>query len=279
MSAAPCALPGSSRTPSPVSTPCRTSSNSNDGRRPPMKIVRFEAAGKTRYGVLDGTHILEYSGTPYGTFRKARKRYQATQAVLLAPVVPSKIVAVGLNYRDHAEEMSLPTPDEPVIVLKPLSALCGPGDPIIYPPQSSHVDYEGELAIVIRKRCRHVPPERAREYVLGYTCLNDVTARDLQRRDGMPSRAKAFDTFCPIGPCIATDIDPNAVAAWFSVDVELALDLAPAAVSDDLAAAVDYGAVARRIVEIGTRQRVNLIERLAGLIAEALLKEFPAPEV
>src|SRR6267142_598024 len=195
MSAAPCALPGSSRTPSPVSTPCRTSSNSNDGRRPPMKIVRFEAAGKTRYGVLDGTHILEYSGTPYGTFRKARKRYQATQAVLLAPVVPSKIVAVGLNHRDHLEEMSLPTPDEPVIVLKPLSALCGPDDPIIYPPQSSHVDYE----------C-----------VLGYTCLNDVTARDLQRRDGQPTRAKAFDTFCPVGPCIATDIDPNAaeIETW-----------------------------------------------------------------
>ena len=181
-----------------------------------MKIVRFEAAGKTRYGVLDGTRILEYSGTPYGTFRKARKRYQVTQAVLLAPVVPSKIVAVGLNYRDHAEEMSLPAPDELVIILKPLSALCGPDDPIIYPPQSNHVDYEGELAIVIRKRCRHVPPERARDYVLGYTCLNDVTARDIQRRDGQPTRAKAFDTFCPVGPCIATDIDPNAaeVETW-----------------------------------------------------------------
>ena len=149
-----------------------------------MKIVRFKAAGKTRYGVLDGTHILEYSGTPYGTFKKARKRYSIKQAVLLAPVVPSKIVAIGLNYRDHAEEMRLALPEEPVIFLKPLSALCGPDDPIIYPPQSSRVDYEGELAIVIRKRCRHVPAERAREYVLGYTCLNDVTARDLQQRDG-----------------------------------------------------------------------------------------------
>lgn len=176
-----------------------------------MKIVRFRAAGKTRYGVLEGTRIVEYAGTPYGTFKKARKRWALRQAVLLAPVVPSKIVAVGLNYRDHAEEMSLPVPAEPRIFFKPLSALCGPDDPIVYPPQSQRVDYEGELAVVIKKRCRSVPAERAREYVLGYTCLNDVTARDLQERDRQPTRAKAFDSFCPVGPCIATDIDPNGV--------------------------------------------------------------------
>ncbi len=176
-----------------------------------MKIVRFRAAGKTRYGVLEGTHILEYAGTPYGTFKKARKKYALSQAVLLAPVAPTKIVAVGLNYRDHAEEMSLPVPTEPRLFLKPLSALCGPDDPIVFPPQAQRVDYEGELAIVMKKRCRSVPPERARDYVLGYTCLNDVTARDLQARDGQPTRAKAFDSFCPVGPCIATDIDPNGV--------------------------------------------------------------------
>lgn len=176
-----------------------------------MKIVRFRAAGKTRYGVLEGTHIVEYAGTPYGTFKKARKKYPLRQAVLLAPVVPSKIVAVGLNYRDHAEEMSLPVPAEPRIFFKPLSALCGPDDPIVVPPQAGRVDFEGELAVVIKKRCRSVPAERAREYVLGYTCLNDVTARDLQARDGQPTRAKAFDSFCPVGPCIATDIDPNGV--------------------------------------------------------------------
>jgi 2-keto-4-pentenoate hydratase/2-oxohepta-3-ene-1,7-dioic acid hydratase in catechol pathway len=107
--------------------------------------------------------------------------------------------------------MALPIPEEPALFFKPLTALCGPGDPIVYPAQSSRVDYEGELAVVIRKRCRHVPVERAREYVLGYTCLNDVTARDIQKRDGHPSRAKAFDTFCPAGPCIVTAIDPNAV--------------------------------------------------------------------
>ncbi len=176
-----------------------------------MKIVRFRAAGKTRYGVLEGTHIVEYAGTPYGTFKKARKKYALRQAVLLAPVVPSKIVAVGLNYRDHAEEMNVPVPAEPRIFFKPLSALCGPDDPIVFPPQARRVDYEGELAVVIKKRCRSVPAERAREYVLGYTCLNDVTARDIQERDRQPTRAKAFDSFCPVGPCIATDIDPNGV--------------------------------------------------------------------
>ncbi len=138
------------------------------------------------------------------------------QAVLLAPVVPTKIVALALNYREHAEEMRLAVPDEPLLFLKPLSALCGPDDPIIYPLQASRVDYEGELAIVIRKRCRHASPERAREYVLGYTCLNDLTARDIEEHDHQRTRAKAFDTFCPIGPCISTDIDPNAaeVETW-----------------------------------------------------------------
>ncbi|HET7875983.1 MAG TPA: fumarylacetoacetate hydrolase family protein, partial [Methylomirabilota bacterium] len=158
-----------------------------------------------------GIHVIEYAGTPYSTFKKARRKYPLKQTVLLAPVVPTKIVAVGLNYRDHAEEMNLPVPAEPVMFLKPLSALCGPDDPIVFPPQARRVDYEGELAVVIKKRCRSVLPERARHYVLGYTCLNDVTARDLQERDRQPTRAKAFDSFCPVGPCIATDIDPNAV--------------------------------------------------------------------
>src|SRR5262249_57409005 len=105
-----------------------------------MKIVRFKAAGKTRYGVLDGSHIVEYSGTPYGTFKKARKRYSVKQAVLLAPVVPSKIVAVGLNYLDHAEEMRLAVPDEPRIFLKPPSSPCRPHDPIVFPPPSHPLD-------------------------------------------------------------------------------------------------------------------------------------------
>lgn len=176
-----------------------------------MQIVRFRAAGKTRYGVVEGTHIVEYAGTPYGTFKKARKKYPLRQTVLLVPVVPSKVVAVGLNYRAHAEELNLPVPSEPIIFLKPISSLCGPDDPIVFPPEAARVDCEGELAIVIKKRCHHTVAERAREHVLGYTCLNDVTARDIQARDWQWTRAKGFDSFCPVGPCIATDIDPNGV--------------------------------------------------------------------
>ena len=176
-----------------------------------MLIVRFRADGKIRYGALEANHVIEYSGTPFTTFRRARRRYPLKQVVLLTPVVPSKIVALGLNYRDHAAELGLALPEEPIMFLKPPSALVGPNDPIVYPRESRRVDYEGELAIVMRRRCRNAPPARAREYVLGYTCLNDVTARDIQARDGRGSRAKAFDTFCPLGPCIATDIDPNAV--------------------------------------------------------------------
>lgn len=186
-----------------------------------MRIVRFRARGKTRYGVLEGQHIVEYAGTPYGTFKKARKKYLLSQAVLLAPVVPTKIVGVGLNYREHAEEMNVQVPAEPRLFFKPISALCGPDDPIVFPPQSRRVDYEGELAIVMKKRCHHVPAERAREYVLGYTCLNDLTARDIEQHDHQKTRAKAFDTFCPIGPCISTDIDPNAAEVETWVNGEL----------------------------------------------------------
>jgi 2-keto-4-pentenoate hydratase/2-oxohepta-3-ene-1,7-dioic acid hydratase in catechol pathway len=176
-----------------------------------MQIVRFRAAGKTRYGALEGRTVVEYSGTPWSVFRRGRRRYPLKHAVLLAPVVPSKIVAVGLNYRDHAAEMSLPLPDELRIFLKPVTAVIGPDDPIVLPPQSARVEHEAELAVVMKRRCRSVPADRVRDYVLGYTCLDDVTARDIQARDRGPTRAKAFDTFCPLGPCIATDIDPNAV--------------------------------------------------------------------
>ena len=177
-----------------------------------MQIVRFRVAGKTRYGALERSGVVEYSGTPWSLFKRGRRRYALRQVVLLAPTVPSKVVAVGLNYRDHAAEMGLPIPDEPRIFLKPPTAIIGPDDPIVLPPQSTRVEHEAELAVVMKKRCRNVPIERVRAYVLGYTCLNDVTARDIQARDRGPTRAKAFDTFCPLGPCIATDIEPNAVA-------------------------------------------------------------------
>ena len=132
---------------------------------------------------------------------------------LLAPALPTKIVAVGLNYRDHAQEMSLVPPKEPIIFLKPASSVVGPGDSIVYPARSSRVDFEAELGVVISKRCRNVPADRARDVVFGYTCINDVTARDLQTIDGQWTRAKSFDTFAPLGPWIVTDIeDPHGLA-------------------------------------------------------------------
>jgi len=176
-----------------------------------MQIVRFRAAEKIRYGALEGTHIVEYSGTPYGTFKKARKRYLLRQTVLLAPVVPSKVVAVALNFRQRVEEMKHAVPAEPIIFLKATSSLCGPDDPIVCPSQAPSLEYEGELAVVIKKRCHQVSPERAREHVLGYTCLNDVTARHFVGLEESWTRAKGFDSFCPVGPCIATDIDPHGV--------------------------------------------------------------------
>ena len=162
-----------------------------------MQIVRFRIEGKTRYGVLDGAVVVEYAGTPWSLFRRGRRRYPLRQVVLLAPVLPSKIVGVGPNQRD------------PLVFFKPISALVGPDDPIVAPPASAHVECEAALAAVIKRRCRNVPAARAREYVLGYAGLNDVTARDIQARDGDCTRAKAYDTFCPVGPCIATDLDPH----------------------------------------------------------------------
>lgn len=128
-------------------------------------------------------------------------------AVPLAPVLPGKIVAIGRNYREHAKELNNPMPSEPVIFLKAISSVIGPGAPIVLPPESERVEHEGEIAVVLRHRLKRATPEEARAAVLGVTCANDVTARDLQRKDPCFSRAKSFDTFCPLGPAILIDAD------------------------------------------------------------------------
>jgi 2-keto-4-pentenoate hydratase/2-oxohepta-3-ene-1,7-dioic acid hydratase in catechol pathway len=143
---------------------------------------------------------------------------------LLAPCEPSKIVCVGQNYARHAQEMGKEVPQEPLLFLKAPSAVIGPGDPIILPPQSALVDHEAELAVVIGRRAKGVCRGEAMGYVFGCTCLNDVTARDLQRRDGQWSRAKGFDTFAPLGPCIACRLDPSALAVRCRVNGELRQD-------------------------------------------------------
>lgn len=132
----------------------------------------------------------------------------ASPIELLPPVTPSKIVAIGSNYRNHAKEMGKPVPDEPILFMKPPSALLAPGRPIVRPPGYERVDYEGELAVVIGRHLHRTPPESVAAGIFGYTALNDVTVRDLQKKDGQFTRAKGFDSFCPVGPAIATDLDP-----------------------------------------------------------------------
>ncbi len=172
-----------------------------------MKIVRFAAEGKVKYGVLDGESIQAMEGKPFRSIRLTDSYYRLGEARLLSPCTPSKIVALGLNYRSHAEETHSPLPDAPLIFLKPSTAVIGPEDSIVYPPSSTRVDYEGELAVVIKKRAWQVSVRDSLQCVLGYTCFNDVTARDLQQHDGQWTRAKGFDTFAAMGPCIETELD------------------------------------------------------------------------
>lgn len=168
-----------------------------------MKLVRFQVGNEVRGGRVEADRIIPTDGTA------GRQWYALDDVRLLAPVLPTKVVAIGLNYRDHAEEVGLPIPDEPLLFIKPASSIIGPAEPILLPPQSTRVDYEAELAVVIGKRARKVPQQKALEHVAGYTCLNDVTARDLQGRDRQWTRSKGFDTFCPIGPWIETEVDPS----------------------------------------------------------------------
>ena len=176
-----------------------------------MKIVRFETQNReVLYGTTGPDGIKEIRGDIFGKFEASGRTFDAGEVRLLPPVVPSKIVAVGLNYSDHAAEMGRELPEEPRLFIKPATALIAHGDKIIYPKHmSSHVDYEGELALIIKKKARQVEESYALGYVLGYTCLNDVTARDLQAKDIQFTRAKGFDTFAPVGPVVETDLDPS----------------------------------------------------------------------
>jgi 2-keto-4-pentenoate hydratase/2-oxohepta-3-ene-1,7-dioic acid hydratase in catechol pathway len=177
-----------------------------------MKIVRFDQEGRSGYGVLDGEKILPIWENPFAGITETGETLVLSDVTLLAPCEPSKIVALGLNYRDHAAEFGHQVPEEPLIFLKPSTAVIGPEAAIIYPKMSRRVDYEAELAVVIGKTAHRVREDDALEYVLGYTCFNDVTARDLQKKDGLFTRAKGFDTFAAMGPWIETAIgDPDNV--------------------------------------------------------------------
>ena len=174
-----------------------------------MKIVRYSDGNLVRWGVLEEDSIREMDGDPFGHFHLTSKAKRLQEVKLLAPCAPSKIVALGLNYRDHAEEVKMGLPKEPLLFIKPSTSVIGPGEAIVYPKMSKRVDYEAELAVIIRRVAKAIPEERASEYILGYTCFNDVTARDLQPKDGQWTKAKGFDTFAPMGPWIVTDINPH----------------------------------------------------------------------
>ena len=184
-----------------------------------MRIVRFSPGPNSGlgtdplFGLLedDGTNISVIAGDPiYAGVSKTGAVTQLSDVRLLAPVIPrSKVVCIGKNYADHAAEMDSEVPTEPIIFLKPNTSVIGPNDTIVWPSMSERVDHEAELAIVIGRICKDVPRERVNDVIFGYTVANDVTARDLQKKDGQWSRAKGFDTFCPIGPWIDTDFVPG----------------------------------------------------------------------
>jgi len=193
-----------------------------------MKYCRFQINNQPHYGLVESVAGAEritrlFSSSPQdsnGDLEDVPTRrtdhLALADAVLLPPVNPSKIVCVGRNYREHAAELGNEVPAEPLIFFKPPSSLLAPGAQVRRPKISERVDFEGELGVVIAKKCHKLSPdEDVRLYILGYTCVNDVTARDLQKKDGQFTRAKGFDTFCPVGPLVTNEIDP-----WAGIDVE-----------------------------------------------------------
>lgn len=184
-----------------------------------MKIVRFQRGRGTRYGIVEGNAVREMSDDIFNHLEirdypesiysmLTKQRFSLKEIKLLAPCRPTKIVAVGLNYRSHAQEVQMELPSEPLLFLKPSTAVIGPDEHIIFPPMSRRIDYEAELGVVIGSAAKDLSEDAARDHILGYTCFNDVTARDLQARDRQFTRSKSFDTFAPLGPWIETDIDP-----------------------------------------------------------------------
>jgi 2-keto-4-pentenoate hydratase/2-oxohepta-3-ene-1,7-dioic acid hydratase in catechol pathway len=186
-----------------------------------VRICRVAIDDELHYAVLEKEAVALLSSHPFGPFEPEGRVLPLADVRLVAPVLPSKVVAVGRNYAEHARELGNEVPAAPMIFLKPSTSVIGPGEPICLPWQSELVEHEAELGVVIGRLCRDVPEERVGEVVLGYTCANDVTARDLQRTDGQWGRAKGFDSFCPIGPWIETDVDLDDAAIECRVNGEV----------------------------------------------------------
>ncbi|MGQ0631684.1 MAG: fumarylacetoacetate hydrolase family protein [Sporichthyaceae bacterium] len=192
-----------------------------------MRIARFTHDGEQAFGIVSGSEgseaIAVIAGDPLYTLLTPTGDYLPLAEVkLLAPVIPrSKVIGVGRNYADHAAELGNEVPPEPLLFLKPNTTVIGPGEAIVHPTQSTEVHFEGELAVVIGRLCRDVPLGRVEEVIFGYTIANDVTARDLQRSDDQWTRAKGFDSFCPLGPWIVTDLDVGNLAVTTTLNGEL----------------------------------------------------------
>jgi len=202
-----------------------------------MKIARFRHRGELKYGAIEGGNLRLIEGSIFDREIKPGPSIVSIEEVeLSSPCDPSKIVCVGLNYKDHAKELSMELPKTPVIFLKPPTSVIGPGDNIVYPLSVKRLDYEAELSVIIKREAKAIPEADISDYILGYTCLNDITARDLQRKDGQWTRAKSFDTFCPIGPSISTDLDAN------DLKIELILnnDLRQSSHTDTLIFGIEY---------------------------------------
>lgn len=189
----------------------------NEGQRQPVRIARFSIDGNVGFGVLEGDELDVIKGHPFAEFERSGQKVPLDKVRLLPPVLPNKVVAIGRNYAEHAAELGNAVPDVPVTFFKPSTSVIGPGDPIAYPSFSQEVHHEAELAVVIGRMCREVPRERAKDVILGYTCANDITARDVQQREKQWARAKGFDSSCPLGPWVETGLAPEDIAAGLAV--------------------------------------------------------------
>jgi 2-keto-4-pentenoate hydratase/2-oxohepta-3-ene-1,7-dioic acid hydratase in catechol pathway len=214
----------------------------------PVRIARYTTGEDPTFGLVDGAgeKIAEISGDPlYTKIQLTGVTTTVDEVRLLSPVIPrSKVIGIGRNYAEHAAELGHDVPEQPLMFLIPNTAVAGPGDPVVMPPQSERVDYEGELAVIIGRVCKDIEPEEARSVIFGYTCANDVTARDLQQTDKQWSRAKGFDTFCPLGPWIETELDPSQQHLVTRLDGEIVQDGTSADLIFDVATLVSYASKA-----------------------------------
>ena len=213
-----------------------------------MRITRFTTGEDPVFGLVDGAgeKIAEITGDPlYQKIELTGATHLVDDVRLLAPVIPrSKVIGIGRNYADHAREMGTEVPSEPLMFLIPNTAVVGPGEPVVIPPLTSEVHYEGELAVVIGRLCKDVEPQDVAKVVFGYTCANDVTARDLQRGDGQWARAKGMDTFCPLGPWIETDLDTSDLSLVTRRDGEVVQDGTTADMVHEVATLVSHASKA-----------------------------------